>query len=189
MQGTLRPPRRIFIMNYLFMGECMKTCQEIVMIVIAALGLLLAVVGCNNQAGPQISGLFIAEPVFAGTASRAGVSCTMQVQENRLYEISARTLILAETLAACARHDIVCSEEDGRALQAKADNALQDLLGLIKSGDMRGLALTAEEGEALRAWSQEVRDRFSRIEILEGSCKRARMLVSLALQLMHTVIA
>ena len=117
------------------------------------------------------------------------MSCTLQVPENRLYQISARTLIIAETLAACAHHDSACTEEDGRALQANAETALQDLTRLIKSGDMHALAVSAEEGEALRAWSEEIRGRFSQIEMLEGTCKSARELISVALQLMHTVIA
>ena len=54
---------------------------------------------------------------------------------------------------------------------------------------MRALVLTAEEEKALRFWSEEVRGRFSKIEMHDGSCNSARMLVALALQLMHTVIA
>ena len=88
-----------------------------------------------------------------------------------------------------ANHEIACTEEDGKALKANAENTLQDLMGLIKSGDMSTLALTAEEGEALLLWSKEVSGRFSSIEMPEGTCNSARILVSVALQLMHTVIA
>ncbi len=165
----------------------MKTVHKTVLTV-AALG-LLAAAGFKNHAWPQISELFFTGQVYADTACRVRVSGTMQAQENRLYEISARTLILAETLAACAHHDIACTEEDGKALKANAENTLQDLKTFIKSGDLRALVLTAEEEEALRSWSEEVRGRFSQIAMLDGSCNSARELVSLALQLMHTVIA
>ncbi len=165
----------------------MKTLHKKVLTV-TALG-LLAAAGFKDQAGPQISGLFFTGPVYADTACRVRVNCKMQAQENRLYEISARALILAETLAACAHHDIACTEEDGKALKAKAENTLQDLMGLIQSGDMRALVLSADEGEALLSWSEEVRGRLSHMEMLDGPCNSARELVSLALQLMHTVIA
>jgi hypothetical protein len=165
----------------------MKTVHKI-LLTVTALG-LLAAAGLQGHALPQIRGLFLTNPVYENTSCRVRVSSNMQAQDNRFYEISARTLILAETLAACALHEIACTEEDGMALKANAQNTLQDLKSLIKSGDLRALALTAEEDEALRAWSEEVRDRFSHIEMLDGSCNSARMLVALALQLMSTVIA
>ncbi len=165
----------------------MKTVHKI-LLTVAALGLLTAAV-FKNQPWPQINELFFNEPVYANTSCRVRLSCKMQAHESRLYEISARTLILAETLSACAHHDIACTEEDGKALKANAENTLQDLMCLIKSGDMRALVLTAEEGQALLSWSEEVRGRFSQTGMLDGSCNSARMLVSLALQLMCTVIA
>jgi hypothetical protein len=165
----------------------MKTVHKIVLTV-AVLG-LFAVEGFKDQAWPQISRLFFAGQVYADAACRARVRSTMQAQENRLYEISARTLILAETLAACAHHDIACTEEDGKALKANAEKTLQDLKSLINFGDQRALVLTAEEEEALRSWSKEVRGRFSQIEMLDGPCNGARMLVSHALQLLCSVIA
>jgi hypothetical protein len=165
----------------------MKAAHKL-LLAVAALG-LLAAAGFKDQAGPRISGLFFTGPVYADTACRVRGSCKVQAREKRLYEISARTLILAETLAACANHEITCTEEDGRALKAHAEKTLQDLMGLIKSGDTRALAVTAEEGEALLSWSKEVRGRFSRIEMPEGTCNSARMLVSAALQLLQTVIA
>ena len=165
----------------------MKTLHKTVLTV-AALG-LLAAAGHKNQTLPQISRLFLTGQVYADTACRVRESGSMQAQENRLYEISARALILAETLAACAHHDIACTEEDGKALKVNAEKTLQDIKSLINSGDQRALALSAEEGEALRSWSEEVRGRLSYMEMLDGSCNSARELVSLALQLMHTVIA
>jgi len=157
------------------------------LLTVAVLG-LVAAAGFTYQAGPRIRGLFFTGPVYADTACREQASCDRQARDNRLYAISARTLILAETLAACANNEIACTEEDGRALKANAEKTLLDLKGLIKSGDTRALALTAEEGEALLAWSKEVSGRFSHIEMPEGACNSARLLVSVALQLMHTVI-
>jgi hypothetical protein len=93
-----------------------------------------------------------------------------------------------EKLAACAAHDGVCTEEDAAALQAGAEKTLWDLTGLLKSGNMRALVFTAEEGEALRPILEDVRGRFAHIAILDGPCNTAIQLVSDGLYSLANVI-
>lgn len=167
----------------------METVREIALIAIAALGLLIAATGCADQPGAQLRGLVCPDAASAAATFHPAAGCAAaQPKGARLYEVSARTLILAETLLACSRRDIACTEDDGRSLQASAEAALEDLAGLVSAGGLRGAALTREEGAALRAWLYEVRDRFSRQELPDGACAKARMLVALALQLVQAVI-
>ena len=106
------------------------------------------------------------------------MSGTAVAKDITLYEISSRTLDIADAIAVCADPEGACADEDIKALKEDIANNRRELMGSIKSGTLPGLMLTLEEGETLQARTKDLQSRFAHIALFDVICKRGTALAS-----------
>ena len=106
------------------------------------------------------------------------MSGTAVAKDITLYELSSRTLDIAEAIAVCADPEGACADEDIKALKEDIANNRRELMGSIKSGTLPGLMLTLEEGETLQARTKDLQSRFAHIALFDVICNRGTALAS-----------
>ena len=116
------------------------------------------------------------------------MSGTAVAKDITLYEISSRTLDIADAIAVCADPEGACADEDIKALKEDIANNRRELMGSIKSGTLPGLMLTLEEGETLQARTKDLQSRFAHIALFDGFCNRGTVLDSGVLPFMYKVL-
>ena len=113
------------------------------------------------------------------------MSGTAVAKDITLYEISSRTLDIADAIAVCADPEGACADEDIKALKEDIANNRRELMGSIKSGTLPGLMLTLEEGETLQARTKDLQSRFAHIALFDGICNKGTALATTALWFMQ----
>jgi hypothetical protein len=94
-------------------------------------------------------------------------------QGKNLYDINDDILFLVETYAACAGPDSACTQEDALAIQERAQESMGDLAGLVKSGSLSRMVLTADQVRSLSMRAGVVSDQLTYIETGDEACNAA----------------
>ena len=94
-------------------------------------------------------------------------------REQTLYDIGDRTLDLAETFMLCAEHEGTCSEAEVLALKTDAEFYVRELVGVITSGKIHRLQLSAEQVRALNMKAQALQPQFAHAEFYGVICNKS----------------
>jgi hypothetical protein len=100
--------------------------------------------------------------------------------EKTLVDIAEDMLTLAEATISCTTSGGTCTEADALALKADAVNGLQDIVGIVKAGNLSGAKLPLDHIQSLYARVSSLKLQLAESGLFQTTCNFGFYLLQLA---------